>query len=77
MRVELRFFAGLREVLPPGEAPHLAELPDGTTVRRVLETYGVPEEKPKILLVNGRHAAPEQELREGDVLSVFPPVAGG
>ena len=43
----------------------------------VLRSLGVPEDKPRILLVNGRHANAAQALCEGDVLSVFPPVAGG
>jgi molybdopterin converting factor small subunit len=77
MVVRLKFFAGLRDHLPPGERPYPAEVPEGATVRQVLEAFRVPPEKPKILLVNGRHADLEQPLQEGDLLSVFPPVAGG
>ncbi len=77
MTVELRFFAGLRNYLPEGKTPCTAELPDGSTVADILKTFGVPLEKPRILLVNGRHADMERVLHNGDVLSVFPPVAGG
>jgi len=77
MVVYLKFFAGLREFLPGGQSPHPAEVPDGATVLEVLERFQVPRDKPRILLVNGRHADPAQVLREGDTLSVFPPVAGG
>ena len=77
MTVNLKFFAGLRNYLPDGASPYPAELPEGSTVRDALRAYGVPEDKPRILLVNGRHADVGQILREGDLVSVFPPVAGG
>jgi molybdopterin converting factor small subunit len=32
---------------------------------------------PKIILVNGIHGTKGQTLKEGDVVSIFPPVAGG
>jgi molybdopterin converting factor small subunit len=30
-----------------------------------------------VVLLNGRYAEAEKELQQGDVVSVFPPVAGG
>ena len=77
MTVKLKFFAGLREYLPEGSNPYPAELPDEATVGDALRTFGVPEDKPRILLVNGRHSDLAQTLQEGDELSVFPPIAGG
>lgn len=77
MRVELRFFAGLRAYLPDGQSAFGADLAAGATVADVLRAYGIPEEVPRIVLVNGRHATLEQALAEGDTLSLFPPVAGG
>ncbi|MEW6486444.1 MAG: MoaD/ThiS family protein [Thermodesulfobacteriota bacterium] len=77
MVVHLKFFAGLRDFLPPEPVPYPAEIPGGATVGEILARYRVPLEKPKILLVNGRHATLEQPLADGDTLSVFPPVAGG
>ena len=77
MVVKLKFFAGLREHLPPEPSPYPVEFPEGATVGDVLQRYDIPTDKPKILLVNGRHAEVDQELGNEDVLSVFPPVAGG
>ena len=77
MIVRIKFFAGLREFLPAGESPHTAEFEDGATVADVFRALGVPPEKPRIILVNGRHAGPDQVLADGDLLAVFPPVAGG
>jgi molybdopterin converting factor small subunit len=30
-----------------------------------------------VLLLNGKEAEPEQRVRVGDVLDIFPPLAGG
>jgi len=77
MRVELRFYAGLRDYLPDDDGPAEIDLPDGARVRDVIERFGIPRDKPRILLVNGRHAALDTVLRDGDLLVLFPPVAGG
>jgi len=79
MEIEIKLFATLRDYLPPGssrfscklEIDHLARVQD------VLTRLKIPEDMPKIILVNGIHGKKEQVLKEGDVLSVFPPVAGG
>jgi molybdopterin converting factor small subunit len=77
MIVHLKFFAGLRDAIPGRKSPYSVDLPADATVEQVLDRFGVPRDKPKILLVNGRHADLRHVLREGDTLSVFPPVAGG
>ena len=77
MTVNLKFFAGLREFLPPGESPCSVDLEDGASVAEVFRIFGVPPGKPRIILVNGRHANPDRVLVDGDLLAVFPPVAGG
>ncbi len=77
MRIQIKLFADLRRYLPDGEPSVSAEFPDGASIAEVLQSYGVPEEKPRIILVNGRHAPITQALQDGDLLSVFPPVAGG
>jgi molybdopterin converting factor small subunit len=77
MTVHIKFFAGLRQLLPDDRVPYPADFPEGSTVDDALRRFEVPADKPKILLVNGRHATPQQILVEGDTLSVFPPVAGG
>lgn len=77
MKVELRFFAGLRNYLPGQQSTFAADLPESATVADVLRAFGIPEDKPRIVLVNGRHASLTHALAEGDTLSLFPPVAGG
>jgi molybdopterin converting factor small subunit len=79
MKIEIKLFAHFREYLPPGSEKYSCrlDLEEGTTVGRALETLKVPLSDPMIALVNGLHRTFEDPLQPGDVLSVFPPVAGG
>jgi molybdopterin converting factor small subunit len=77
VKIQVKLFAALRELLPDGRFPYPVDVPEGTPVADLLHLMRIPEEQPKILLVNGRYATKEQTLGEGDVLSVLPPVAGG
>ena len=79
MKVEVKLFANFREYLPPGSEKYscMLELEEGTTITQVLARLNVPEFQPMVPLVNGIHCQPEDPLQPGDVLSIFPPVAGG
>ena len=79
MKVEVKLFANFREYLPPGSDKYACwlELEEGTTISQVLMKLKIPESVPMILLVNGMHSKVEDVLQLGEVLSVFPPVAGG
>ena len=79
MEIELKLFATLRDYLPKGSDRFSCKLKieEHTRVRDILAKLRIPEDMPKIILVNGVHGKGEQVLKEGDVLSVFPPVAGG
>jgi len=79
MQIEVKLFATLRDYLPKGSGRFSCkmEVDDQTQVRDILTRLNIPEEMPKIILVNGVHGKKEQVLKEGDVLSIFPPVAGG
>ena len=79
MEIELKLFATLRDYLPKGSSRFSCKMEvDGQTrIQDILLKLKVPDDIPKIILVNGIHGKLEQVLKEGDVLSVFPPVAGG
>jgi molybdopterin converting factor small subunit len=79
MEIEVKLFATLRDYLPKGSGQFSCkvEIDSTDTVRNVLERLEIPEEMPKIILVNGVHSNLDRALKFGDVLSVFPPVAGG
>lgn len=79
MEIEVKLFATLRDFLPEGSGRFSCrmEIDGKTRVQDILSKLKIPEEMPKIILVNGVHGKKDQTLKEGDVLSVFPPVAGG
>jgi molybdopterin converting factor small subunit len=55
----------------------MMDVPAGTTVDQVVHSLRIPSELERLTVVNGHDAAPDQPLSEGDVLSLFPPLAGG
>lgn len=79
MKVEVHLTATLRAYLPAGTAGDsvVLDVPDGATVDQVVHSLRIPSKLDRLTVVNGRDAAPDQPLAEGDVLSLFPPLAGG
>ena len=79
MEIEVKLFATLRDYLPKGSDRFSCnmEVEGSTRVQDILSRLKIPEEMPKIILINGIHGKKDQVLKDGDVLSIFPPVAGG
>ena len=47
------------------------------TVGQVLDDLNIPKSEVKVVFVNNRHAGMDRELRDGDVIGLFPPIGGG
>jgi sulfur carrier protein ThiS len=79
VRVEVQLFATLAAFLPPlsREGAATLDVPPGSTVHDLLQRLGIPTDLERVALVNGGEAAPERALSAGDVVTVFPPLAGG
>jgi molybdopterin converting factor small subunit len=79
VKVEIRLFATLAPFLPPNSVAGAAvvSVPEGGTVAEIAERLGIPAALPRIALVNGEDAAPDRRLAAGDVVALFPPLAGG
>ena len=82
MKMYLELYASLMHLLPPGKLRHKREIKvtEGTVVQEVIDEYKIPLELAHIVLVNGVFVCDERDkhvLKEGDVLSIWPPVAGG
>ena len=83
MTVTLKLFATLPDYLPPGIRGNAFELevPDNTPVGDLIARFDLPQRLVHLVLVNGVYIAPEararRELTDGDVLAIWPPVAGG
>ena len=79
MKVEVRLFALLERYLPAGARGDaiILDLPAGTMVGHVVESLKIPSELSCVTVVNGHDVPPEHILVAGDVLAMFPPLAGG
>ena len=80
MRIELRLFASLRKQLPPGSSRGRCDLQlsAGATIADLLARMDIPSASAQMILVNGDHDRNfDRVLADGDVVSIFPPVAGG
>lgn len=47
------------------------------SVSDLMRRLGIPEDKVKVIMVNGRHASPDRIMADGDRLAIFPAVGGG
>ncbi len=79
MEIEVRLFATYQTYLPKGDGKHTfrLEVNEGARVADVLKQLKMPENMPKILLVNGKQAQTDTVLQAGDTVSIFPPLGGG
>ena len=84
MRITLKLFASLAAHLPAeARSSHRLDLDiePGTTVHDVIRRQGIPESLCAIVLIDGRWVArPDRATRtleEGQVLAIWPPIAGG
>lgn len=84
MHITLKLFASLTDYLPP-EARYTnilqLEVAPDATISQIIEPFGLPPKMVHLVLINGRYIEPDkrltQTLVEGDVLAIWPPIAGG
>ncbi len=72
--IEVRLFATLRE--GRGKVFSL-EAADYQYGKDILKEFQIPEDEVAIFLINGFHSKPEDTVKDGDVIALFPPVGGG
>ncbi len=79
MQVMVKLFGGFRDHSPSGTgAPSFwIDLEEGSSLEDLLLHLGIPEEEPKEIIRNHRLGKLEQVLEKGDVVAIFPPLAGG
>ena len=84
MKITLKLFASLTDYLPPeNKYTNMVDLdiePDAT-IMQIITPMALPEKMVHLVLVNGKYVAPADRLSttlaEGDVLAIWPPIAGG
>jgi molybdopterin synthase sulfur carrier subunit len=79
VEVRVRLFANLADYGPPGArgGATRVELPEGATVQDLLRRLQIPDEVPRLILVNGRDVESTARLDPNDVVDVLPPLVGG
>lgn len=84
MRITFKLYASLTQYLPPDARRGnqlMLELSEGRSIAEIIEPFGMPEKLVHLVLINGVYVPPAQRLsfvpRDGDVLAIWPPIAGG
>jgi molybdopterin converting factor small subunit len=84
MNITFKLFATLTDYLP-AEARRsnqiTLEVQADASISQIIEPFGMPPKLVHLVLVNGKYIGPEDRgtttLIDGDVLAIWPPVAGG
>lgn len=84
MQITFKLYASLTQHLPPdarsGNQVTLDVAPEAT-IAQVVEPFNLPMKLVHLVLINGVYVPPEERatrrLAEGDVLAIWPPIAGG
>ena len=72
--IEVRLFAGLRQ----GRQKIYQMEPDSVkNVQDIMDVLNIQRNEVNILLINGFHQKPETEVKDEDIVSLFPAVGGG
>lgn len=83
MKIYYELYATLMTYLPPGKSRHRRELNvDADTVPyQVIDQLKIPRKQAHLVILNGVFVPPDERahktFQEGDVLAIWPPVAGG
>jgi sulfur carrier protein ThiS len=84
MQITFKLYASLGEHLPHGKRQGNAmtlDVAPGATILEVIAPFTLPMKLVHLVLVNGVFVPPEERatraLSEGDVLAIWPPIAGG
>ena len=84
MKITLKLFASLTDYLPV-ESRYTnvvaLDIAPEASISQIIEPYGLPPKLVHLVLINGKYIEPTQRLTqtlvEGDVLAIWPPIAGG
>jgi molybdopterin converting factor small subunit len=77
MKVKVELQAYLEQYSPNGNDLFDYEVPDGARVQDLVVKLGMPAELASVIIVGNTNADPSHALKEGDRVTVIPPLAGG
>ena len=73
--IQLKLFASLQPFMPPTGENYYIE--PGISIRNLLEQMNIPQEKAKLIFIDGIKANLSSTLSGGERVGIFPPVGGG
>ena len=73
--IQIKLFASLQEFTPSSSDKY--QIDKGVTIDSLLEQLNVPQEKAKLIFVDGVKADLTATLTGGERVGIFPPVGGG
>ncbi len=77
MQITLRLYGNLRRYAEGKRETSEVNVGEGTTIRALLKSRGVPDNGWWMAAVNDQVMEAETALHEGDLVEVFDPVGGG
>ena len=84
MRITFKLYASLTQYLPADARTDnrvALDIAAGATIATIIEPFNLPMKLVHLVLINGVFVAPAEHatrtLAEGDVLAIWPPIAGG
>jgi len=84
MRITFKLYATLTDYLPADARRSnqmTMDVAPATPIAQIVEPFGIPPKLVHLVMVNGVFIPPAERaartLAEGDVLAIWPPIAGG
>lgn len=75
MPIKVKLFASLRTKV--GKKEFDMDISENDNVKDIILSLHLSEKDNFITMINGVHCQLDQPLKDGDVLSIFPMIAGG
>ena len=75
IHIQIKLFATLQIFMPASAENYAIET--GTSIRALLQQLDIPEDKAKLIFIDGLKAEPTTILKGGERIGIFPPVGGG
>ena len=84
MQITFKLFASLTDYLPADKRTSnqmALDIAPEATIADIIAPFSLPMKMVHLVLINGVYVAPEERAKrtlvEGDVLAIWPPIAGG